>query len=583
MLNLVNEDVDLIYLIKMSVQLIYSVRKYLLLILLMLAAVGIYAQTGQEAYKEELKAVESKLREGKFQEGLQILEEISAKYPEVADIYYAKSLVIGQMGDYEGAVVNANIAYQKSKHMFYANHLLELYKSKKDLVRGIELLNALKVDYPTHEGLNRELLILYAENKQLDKAKFLYTEVSKGAHSDTLDVVMAEVYLNNNELVSAKKILSSLDGKSMLPDVYGYLGYIHYKDGKPKDALSAIERGIKRTNDKNLYLDLADTYKGMGKYVPMYNALKIAIEAPEVLFWEKYKFLITLRNEENGISDDKLQLLVNALQTQHPEILEAQVLKGEMLWRRNDVEGAREVFLKAVSSNPRYVAAWRLAINTDLALNQPNEAIKHGMEGLKHNPNNPELLYFTSLGYAAKEDYESSKNILETALNYSENENNYLRSLIYGSLGDLYHELKMENMSDAAYEEAIALDSTNSSVLNNYAYYLAVRKKDLDKAAKYSKMSNDLEPNSATFKDTYAWVMFQKGNYSEALKWIEESVKLNKNSAVLFEHYGDILSKLNREKEAKEKWQKAIDLELNKSNGNLAKIQQKIKEGKYVE
>lgn len=569
----------------MKVQLKYSLRIFLILLVGFWCVQFTYAQDLQDStYKEELKEVEIKLREGNFQGGLELLDEIASKYPDIADIHYAKSLILAQMGNYPNAVHSAEIAYEKSKHMFYANHLLELYKSKKDFASGIVLLNDLKQKYVGHEGLNRELLILYAENNQLLEAENLYATLKKTAHSDTLNLVMAEIYLNVDNLASAKNILTSIDGKTMIADVYGYLGYIATKENKPKDALAVIERGIKRTNEKSLYLDLADVYKGLGRKDPMFNALKIAFETSDVIFWDKYKFLIGLMNEENTLADDKLQFLANALTTRHPDILEAQVLKAELLWKQGNTEEARSIFLKVVSSNPRYVKVWRQLINTDLALGQPDEAIKHGLEGLKHNPNNTEILYFTSLAYAGKEDYEKSKDMLETALNYSENENNYLRSLIYGSLGDLYHQLQMQSMSDVAYEEAIALDSTNVTALNNYAYYLALRKKDLDKAADFSKRSNEIEQNSATFMDTYAWVLFQQGKFDEALVWIEKAVKLDSKSSVLLEHYGDILIKLNRESEALVQWKKALDLELVKnSSSGLAKIQQKIEQRKYVE
>src|SRR5690606_16759709 len=110
-----------------------------------------------------------------------------------------------------------------------------------------------------------ELLILYAENKQLDQAQKLYGQLITANPSDTLHLVMSEVYINSKDFTSAKKILTKLDGKTMIPDAYGYLGYIHINENKPKEALAVIERGIKRTNDKSLYLDLADTYKNMGK------------------------------------------------------------------------------------------------------------------------------------------------------------------------------------------------------------------------------------------------------------------------------------------------------------------------------
>ena len=565
----------------MRIQLTYSFRYFLVVFIMLFVSMASWAQT---AYTEELKLVESKLREGNFTEGLQLLDQISEKHPDAADIYYAKSLINGQLGNYAAAVENAALAFQKSNNLFYANHLLELYKSQKDYPSSIQLLEGLKTQYPVHEGLHRELLIMYASNDQLEVAERVYQELIQKSHSDTLNLVMAEIYMNKNELDPAKKILTRLEGKTMIPDVYGYLGYIYNHEGKQKDAIAAIERGIKRTNDKSLYLDLADIHRDSKKYAAMYNALKIPFDEVEVPFWDKYKFLIELMNDPAIEANDKLQTLANTLERSYPDVLEAQILKGELLGKRGHVEEARSVFLKVLSSNPRHVNAWRLVILSDLELGQVDQAIQHGQEGLKHNPNNSHLLYFTSLAYAGQPDYDKSRELLEQALNYSENENNSIRSLIYGSLGDLYHQLKMENLSDAAYEEAITLDSTNVSALNNYAYYLAVRKKELEKAAQFSKLSNELEPHSATFKDTYAWVLFQQGNYQEALRWIEEAVKLNKTSAVMYEHYGDILSKLKREKEAIVQWQKALDIDINNdSQQNLAKIQQKIQERKYVE
>lgn len=565
----------------MKKQFIYSFRYILVVLIMCFASSQLRAQ---QEYKEELKLVESKLREGNFNEGLQILDQILEKHPDAADIYYAKSLINGQLGNYDLAIESASLAFEKSNNLFYANHLLELYKSKKDYPNSIALLQNLKKQYNNHEGLNRELMIMYASSQQVNEAEKLYQELIKNEHSDTLKLVMAEIYMNTQNLAGAKKILVQMDGKTMIPDVYGYLGYLYNNEGKQKDAIAVVERGIKHTKDKSLYLDLADMHRSGNKYTPMFNALKIAFDEKQVPFWDKYKFLVELMNEANTISDDKLQALANTLETEYPDVLEAQVLKGEILAKRGHVAEARSVFLKVVSSNPRHVNAWRLIILADLEMGEVDEAIKHGHESLKHNPNNSHLLYFTSLAYAGKPDYEKSKELLESALNYSENENNSIRSLIYGSLGDLYHELKMEDLSDVAYEEAIGLDSTNVNALNNYAYYLAVRKKDLDKAAEYSRISNELDPYSSTFKDTYAWVLFQQGEYSEALRWIEEAVKLNKSSAIMFEHYGDILSKLKREKEAIVQWQKALELEGgNKSNEQLAKLQQKIQERKYVE
>lgn len=565
-----------------------GIKKFLVVVFFLLGAVWSFAQESKEPpYKDKLQQVESFLRNGNLREGLDILEQITKDYPQAAEVFYAKGLLYGQSGNMEEAIANARKAYELEKsNLAFSNLLMDIYKRQGMFEEAILLVKNLKNFYPKAEGLDRELLLLYTQNNQLDKAEAHYQAMAKTQHSDTLDLVMAEIYLNKNEHAKAKTLLQPLNGKTKIADIYAYLSYIHNREGKQKEAISTIEQGIKITNDKSLYLDLADLYKDQGKTEPMFAALKEGFTATTTSFDDKYRVLANLVYNEKVLSDTKLIQLADVLVLNHPDMLAAQVIRGELFWRKGDVEDARTIFLKVVNSNVRYVDAWRLLINTDLALNQPDEGIKHSQEALRHNPNNSQLLYFSALAHIAKSDWQRGREALETALNFSENENSYLRSMIYGTLGDVYHQLNEKDLSDVAYEEAIALDSTNVGALNNYAYYLAQRKKDLHRAERFSKLSNDLEPNSATLMDTYAWVLFQQGKFREALSWIEKAVKMETNSAVLFDHYGDILIKLGKEKEALKQWQKALEIYMANAEENAAnidKIKTKISGKKYVE
>lgn len=186
---------------------------------------------------------------------------------------------------------------------------------------------------------------------------------------------------------------------------------------------------------------------------------------------------------ENGFTLDQLQDLTNVLVLKHPRMAESHMAKGDVMWRRKDPQGARSLFLVAVGINPANIDGWRMLVNTDMALQEVDVAIVHGMEGLRANPNNPTLLYFTGLAYLMKDDKDNARELLEQALNNSENENKFVQSNIYAALGDVYHQLKMESASDVAYEEAIKLDSTNVTAMNNLAYYLSLRKKESGKGS----------------------------------------------------------------------------------------------------
>ena len=119
----------------------------------------------------------------------------------------------------------------------------------------------------------------------------------------------------------------------------------------------------------------------------------------------------------------------------------------------------------------------------------------------------------------------------------------------------------------------------NAYTLNNYAYYLSVRGIQLEKAAEMSKHSNELQPDVASFEDTYAWILFKQKKYAEAKTWMEKALAHNKdNSPVQYEHYGDIMFQLGDTDAALKNWQKAKD-----NGGGSPILDRKINEKKYVE
>jgi tetratricopeptide (TPR) repeat protein len=132
---------------------------------------------------------------------------------------------------------------------------------------------------------------------------------------------------------------------------------------------------------------------------------------------------------------------------------------------------------------------------------------------------------------------------------------------------------------DEAYENAIKLEPNNPFTLNNYAYYLSLRKNQLERAKKMSRKTLDIAPDNGSFLDTYAWICFQLGQYQEALLYQEKAVEIEKeDKKTIYEHYGDILSKVGNIEKAVVYWQKSMDA------GNSNKVlKQKITEKKYIE
>jgi tetratricopeptide (TPR) repeat protein len=137
--------------------------------------------------------------------------------------------------------------------------------------------------------------------------------------------------------------------------------------------------------------------------------------------------------------------------------------------------------------------------------------------------------------------------------------------------------LKRFKESDQAYNKALELDSRNSYVLNNYAYYLSLRGENLEEAEKMSRRSLEIDPDNSSSEDTYAWILFRLKRYADAKIWIEKALQDKpSNNATQQEHYGDILYFLGEKEKALEQWQNA------KSQGSGSeKLDKKIHDKKY--
>jgi Tfp pilus assembly protein PilF len=105
---------------------------------------------------------------------------------------------------------------------------------------------------------------------------------------------------------------------------------------------------------------------------------------------------------------------------------------------------------------------------------------------------------------------------------------------------------------------ALVFDPSNAYVLNNYSYFLSLRGEKLDEAGKMAEQANILSPNTASYEDTYGWVLYKSGKYSDAKDWLGKALKDGgAEDGTVLEHYGDILFKLNDIDGAVQYWMKA--------------------------
>ena len=90
----------------------------------------------------------------------------------------------------------------------------------------------------------------------------------------------------------------------------------------------------------------------------------------------------------------------------------------------------------------------------------------------------------------------------------------------------LYLALNVDyNTMAEACEQILTLDPYNATVLNNYAYYMAIHGKDLQRAEDMSRRAVQQEPDVPSFLDTYAWILHLKGEDSLARYYMRKAME----------------------------------------------------------
>ena len=199
--------------------------------------------------------------------------------------------------------------------------------------------------------------------------------------------------------------------------------------------------------------------------------------------------------------------------------------------------------------------------------------------GTEANPDMLEFYYYLAVGYNQTQRTDSVITVCQRALQHvTEDSESNVVSDFYAILGDAYHSKNMMSETYEAYEKSLEYNSNNIMALNNYAYYLSLERRDLDRAEEMSYKTVKAEPNNATYLDTYAWILFEKANYEQAKLYIDQALQNDDSlSAEVLEHCGDIYFHTGDVDKAVEFWQKA------KENGSTSTtLDRKIRQKKYI-
>lgn len=441
-------------------------------------------------------------------------------YLELANVY------TGQSNFKDAAATYESMVRKCKKTDEYLFELAAVYIYQEDYTQALNTYDLIEEKFGINEQVTSQKQKLYLKQSNLNMA-----------------------------IAEGQKLIDAYPGE---PRYSLMLAEILISNNQPDKAIPYIDQVIASDpGNPRALLMLADLYRKRGEVEKSNIYLNKAFAQPDLDIQPKIQVLATyLQQLPNADVESLCTDLLAKVVSAHPEDARSYEISGDFFMRVSDDSLALSNYKKAIDLGSKNYNTWQSTLQLELKLEKTSEAVKTGEKALELFPNQSGICWFLGTAYLMNKDYQSASEVLEQGKKLSAN-NKELQSFFNAQLGDTYNNLKEYVKSDESYEAALAFDPENDHVLNNYSYFLSLRKEKLDLAKKMSTKLVLKNPDNATYLDTHAWVLYVRGELEEAKIYIEKAIAGPDISGTVIEHYGDILFRLGNVDLAVKQWQKA--------------------------
>ncbi len=467
---------------------------------------------------------------------------------------------------------------------WYLETLADIYMSEGKAKEAQSTFETLLKKFPANPDYYLNLGFLYSKMGQYENAIKVYDQFEKNFGID--EQVIQEkknLYLRLNKFNEAANEVHKLTDAYPNDPQYMLMEADLYKAKGDKEKAKEIYDRVLKLDPGNpqAQLGLAQMNMSTNSDLQKKENLKEIFENPKVSIDTKVSILlISFIQMNSGDSSKRKEAidLANILTRVHPDEAKAFAVQGDLYYLDEQNDKALQSYQKALTLSKDVFQVWQQVMVIYNLKQDWKKVLETADEAMGLFPNQAMIYFFKGGAEMQLKEFDKAVRSFSKGEKMSADDTK-LRAQFLANMGDAYHSLNDNSASDSAYERALKLDPENAYVLNNYSYYLSVRKENLDKAKQMSAYATKLDPNNDSFLDTYAWILFQMGKYADAKEWQEKALKAGgEKSATILEHYGDILFKLGNKTQAMEYWKKAKE-----AGSDSATLERKIAEQKYLE
>ena len=509
---------------------------------------------------------------------------------EISQFY----MYLGQEAKGEEALKQA-IRSDKS-NFWYKQTLASYYEQKRNMPKAISVYENMAEQFPSRLEPLMSLVDLYNRTKSYQNVITVLNRLEElDGKSEQISMEKFRMYLLMGKQDSAFIEIENLSKEYPYDLRYqNILGDVYLNNGKYPEALATYQHILKEEpHYAPAVLSMASYYQKTGQDSLYQLQLDTILMNDNVLSDTKMELMRQniLQSEQTTKDSTQIVALFKRILARPQQNADLAMLCAQYMITKNMKEESVPVLEQVLSLDPENKPAYLQLLSYAIQDNDLDKVIQIATSALEYHPDALEFYYYCGIAHYQKEETDKALEVFTRGVRQiNEKSDKQIASDFYAILGDIYHQKGRAEESYAAYDSSLVYNPDNIGTLNNYAYFLSIDKKQLDKAEEMSYRTVKAEPENKTYLDTYAWILFEKGRYTEARIYIEQALRNGGDkSRVIVEHCGDIYYMLGEKDKALAYWEKADAMketeegETPPTEEEIKRLKQKIKLKKYIE
>lgn len=344
-------------------------------------------------------------------------------------------------------------------------------------------------------------------------------------------------------------------------DAHVSLAYAYEASGRDSMALQTLEQALAIDSTSVSTLEMLSSWharRGNVQQMLEYDAQLFASDDMPVE--EKLLYLSSYTGDTQFYISNFVGVgrLINTLALRYPTNRDVIEFYAMHLLVAGDKQQALDYLRRHLQDDGVRAVDYMSVMQLELQLDAQEALNEDIAEALRRYPNDFAIISFVGYIYVEKGLWSEAIAMFKESIDVAQNDEQI--SSAWGYIGDTYHEAGNDKRAFAAYDKALRYNSDNMLVLNNYAYFLSLTGRNLERALTMSQRALYLAPDNYSYIDTHAWVLHCLGRDDEAKVLMRQALSLSsQRDPDILAHYGDILWALGEHFLAETYWEKAVD------------------------